>query len=480
MRRAHATRLDPLRVGVLALVVLLIGVYFAFAGANPFATPFELKAVFADAQNIGQRSPVRVAGVEVGKVTNVEPAEGDSQASVVTMELSDEALPIHADATLRIRPRIFLEGNFFVDLRPGRPDEPDVADGETIPMTQTASSVQLDQVLGTLKTNTREELRKLLAGYGAALTGKPAPGEDDDQDPDAKGDTAGQALNDSLDYSPAALRGVALVNQALLGTELHDLSKLIARGQRVSAALGRREGALKDLVTNFNLTTAALASQETSLRQSVRLLPGVLEAAGPAFDNLNRAFPPTRAFAREILPGVRETPAAIAASFPWIRQTRALVSPPELQGLLDDLGPSIAKLAETTDSTTEFLPRLDLVDRCALDVVLPTGDHVIEDGPFTSGIANYKEFLQALVGLAGEGGSFDGNGPFTRVFAGGGDLPPLGTGVLPGTERRFWNPVVPALGSRPARPAKRPPYRPGFPCHRNKRPDLDSARTAAP
>jgi phospholipid/cholesterol/gamma-HCH transport system substrate-binding protein len=206
----------------------------------------------------------------------------------------------------------------------------------------------------------------------------------------------------------------------------------------------------------------------------------VLEAAGPALDNLNRAFPPTRAFARELLPGLRETPATITASFPWIRQTGALVEPAELQGLVDDLHPSIANLAKTTDSTVEFLPRLDVVDRCALDIVLPTGDHVIADGPFTSGIETYKEFFQALVGLAGEGGSFDGNGPFTRVFAGGGELPPLGTDALPGTERRFWNPVVPALGSRPARPRKPPPYNRSFPCHRNMRPDLDSARTGGP
>ena len=30
-------------------------------------------------------------------------------------------LPIHRDARLKIRPRIFLEGNFFVDLKPGSP-----------------------------------------------------------------------------------------------------------------------------------------------------------------------------------------------------------------------------------------------------------------------------------------------------------------------------------------------------------------------
>jgi phospholipid/cholesterol/gamma-HCH transport system substrate-binding protein len=476
----RATGLSPFRAGLLALVVIVIGVYFVAVGPNPFSSPFELKAVFADAQNVGQRSPVRIAGVEVGRVTKVERADDDSRASVVTMELKDDALPIHEDATLKIRPRIFLEGNFFVDLHPGEPSSPDVDDGDTIPMAQTASSVQLDEVLGALKTNTRKDLQKLLDGYGEALAGKPEKGEDADQDPDVKGETAGVALNQSLTYAPGALRGVALVNQALLGTDLHDLSRLIASGQKVSSALRSHEGSLQDLVTNLNLTTGALASQESSLRESVRLLPGVLAAARPALDNLNRAFPPTRAFAREILPGVRETPATIEAAFPWIRQTRALVSPAELQGLVRDLQPSIDDLAKTTDRTLRLLPQVDLADRCALDVVLPTGERVIDEGPLTSGVANYKEFFQVLVGFAGEGAGFDGNGNFTRVFAGGGDLPPLGTNPLPGTQQRFWNPVLPALGSRPARPAKQPPHNRSFPCHRNTPPDLDSARTAAP
>ena len=38
------------------------------------------------------------------------------------MELTDEARPIHSDATMKLRPRLFLEGNYFVDLRPGQPE----------------------------------------------------------------------------------------------------------------------------------------------------------------------------------------------------------------------------------------------------------------------------------------------------------------------------------------------------------------------
>ena len=40
------------------------------------------------------------------------------------MDIQQNGLPIHADATVDIRPRIFLEGNFYVDLKPGTPERP--------------------------------------------------------------------------------------------------------------------------------------------------------------------------------------------------------------------------------------------------------------------------------------------------------------------------------------------------------------------
>src|SRR4051794_23053756 len=103
---------------MIAVLILLLALYGAFIRKYPWSNPYELKAVFANAANLSVNSPVRQAGVTVGKVTGIETKPGSS-ASVVTMALTDEGLPIHRDAQLKIRPRIFLEGNFFVDLHPG-------------------------------------------------------------------------------------------------------------------------------------------------------------------------------------------------------------------------------------------------------------------------------------------------------------------------------------------------------------------------
>jgi phospholipid/cholesterol/gamma-HCH transport system substrate-binding protein len=478
MRRGVRTRLTTFQAGLIAVVVIAIGSYLAFTKDIPFTRPFELKATFENSPPIQKNQAVRIAGVDVGKVAKIEPVGGDSPAVVVTMKLEDEALPIHEDATIKVRPRIFFEGNLFFDIKPGSPSSPEVDSGYTIPASQTSAPVQIDQVLGTLDANTREDLQKLLVGYGGALNGQPEPGEDDDQVAEVQGKTAGQALNQALDYSPEALRGSALVNQALMGTELHDLSKLIGGQQRIFAALSRNEGSLKDLITNFNTTMGALAAEQENLSQTIAELPDLLEAANPALDELNAAFPSTRAWALEMIPGVRETPATINAAFPWIRQTRALLEPDELQGLVDDLQPAVDDFARFTQGQLNLLPVIDLFNRCQLNVILPTGESRIDDGAFSTGLRNYEEFFQTTVGLAGESSNFDGNGSYTRFMSGGGGYPVQTQSVRQQGSPLFGSAINPPIGTRPARGAK-PPYKPNAPCHKQQPPDLNSAKIGA-
>jgi phospholipid/cholesterol/gamma-HCH transport system substrate-binding protein len=475
VRRVAQGRITAFQAGLIALVVILIGTFLAFTKDIPFTRPYELKATFENSPPIQKNQAVRIAGVDVGKVSKIEPVGGDSPAVVVTMKLTNEALPIHKDATVKVRPRIFFEGNNFFDIHPGSPSSPELHSGDVIPASQTSAPVQLDQVLGTLQADTRKNLRKLLDGYGGALNNKPQSGEDDDQVADVKGKTAGQALNQTLDYSPEALRGAAIVNQSLLGADLHDLSKLVSGQQRVFAALDTHEGSLKDLITNFNTTMAALAAEQDNLRQTVHLLPGLLEAADPALDKLNAAFPPTRAWALEMIPGVRETPATIKAAFPWIAQTRALLQPAELQGLVDELQPAVDEFAQFTKAQLQLLPAVDLFDRCQLNVILPTGDARIDDGAFTTGLRNYQEFFQTTVGLAGESQNFDGNGSYTRFMAGGGGYPVQTDYAQQQKSPLFGAATRPPIGTRPARGGK-PPYKPNAPCYKQSPPDLNSAQ----
>jgi phospholipid/cholesterol/gamma-HCH transport system substrate-binding protein len=469
-------------VGAILLIVVAAATYLGFTKHIPFTKGYQVKAVFKTSNNLRPNSPVRIAGVNVGKVKKIEGYKGgDGNMAVVTMEIKDEGLPIHKDATLKIRPRIFLEGNFFVDLQPGTPSAPKIDDGDTLPVTQTASPVQLDQLLTALQSDSRADLQHFLEGYGTALTYEPTAADDASQDADVKGETAAESLNDAITYGGPALKNAAIVNQAFLGLARHDLSGLIKGTGKVTRALSRNERQLQDFVTNFNRTMAAFASEQGSLRRTVSLLAPTLRNADSALDSINASFPNTRAFARELIPGVNETPATIDASYPWIAQTRKLVSNAELGGLVKQLQPATADLSKLVDENLTALPQADLVAQCVVNTILPAGDLKVQDGAFTSNAENYKEFWYTMVGLAGESQNFDGNGQYVRFAVGGGDQS-ISTGRYGGNagEKLFANVNDRPLGTRPLYPGKRPPYKPSAPCKDQKLPNLDAAATGPP
>src|SRR3954462_1205382 len=153
--------ISPFKAGLIAVVLLALLSFFGFTKSNPFATPYELHAVFDNVNNLKPNSPVRIAGVDVGKVKKVEPVTEGEGAARVTMEIKKKGLPVHKDATVKVRTRIFLEGNFFVDMQPGTPGAPTLGDGDTLPIAQASTPVQLDQVLTALQSDTRKQLQEL-------------------------------------------------------------------------------------------------------------------------------------------------------------------------------------------------------------------------------------------------------------------------------------------------------------------------------
>jgi phospholipid/cholesterol/gamma-HCH transport system substrate-binding protein len=481
--RRGTTMRSRVLVGLLTVGIIAIGVYLAFAKSIPFTSEgYTLSAVFENPATLKPSSPVRVAGVNVGTVTSIEP-EGDM--AKVTFTIDNEGRPVHSDATVEVRPRLFLEGNFFIDLHPGSPSAPELSSGTTLPATQSTVAVQLDQVLTTLQAPERKNLQDLLIGFGTALTHEPTAAEDKDQDPDVQGETAGEALNDTFDYGGEAGRTSAIVNEALLGTEPHDLSKLIDSNRRIFGALLSRESQLKDLLTNFNVFTGALASESANLSETVRLLAPTLEVGQDSFANLNASFPQLRAFAIDARPGVLELPDTIAAGEPWLVQADPLLGQRELGGLAKLLRKSTPGLALATNQTTGFLKQLELTSRCGSGILIPTGNVVIDNAggayPFTTGVENFKEFFYSAAQQAGESQNFDGNGSYVRFQTGGGPIltsaPQPGGGFENGTV--YGNTIEPPIGTRPAQGPK-PAYKPKVACHTNALPDINGAAPVGP
>jgi phospholipid/cholesterol/gamma-HCH transport system substrate-binding protein len=437
----HRAGLSEARAGLIAIVVIVVLTYFGFTKANPFADRFELKAAFDDVVGIQPRSPVRIAGVEVGRVTEVQQL-GD-RGGIVTMEIEDDGLPIHRDAEVKIRPRIFLEGNKFVDVKPGSPSSPEVEDGHTIPIGQTAAPVEFGDLLTALQSDTRADLKTFLEEYSKGLEGGGARG-----------------FNESIPYWEPAYRHGALANDAALGVEPdEDIQRLLRGQQETFAALVQDERSLKDLVTNFNVTARAFAREDEALAASVPALRDTLRVGQPALRSLNDALPALRAFARDALPSVRSSAPTLQASLPFVRQLRALVRPAELRGAARELRAAIPALTRLNARSVPLLQQGRALSRCTNVVLAPLMSSRIPDPDFpdNSNQTVLAQIQRGFVGLAGESRQVDANTPLFH------------TQSVPPAELTRVRPLRPPDGG-----VTPPPHRPDVPCELQEPPDLNA------
>jgi len=450
-RRKRGKGLSTFAAGLLGIIVIMAISYGAYTKfANPFASHYTIHALFSNANGLRPDSLVRIAGVNVGKVSSIDPvssckaganADNQCQAASVTMTIDPMGLPIHKDATFAIRPRIFLEGNFFIDVHPGTPEAPVAPSGYTFPIQQGVEPVQFDQLLTSLQSDTRRNLQILLQQYGLAVK------------------QSGPSYNASIQYWLPAYEYGAIVSHDALGIQPHDLSNYIDKGGVTAGALDAHPQNLKSLVTDFNTTALAFARQNVALERAVAELPTTLAVAIPAFNALNRAFPPLRAFAKALIPGVQSSGPSITASLPFIAQLRALVQPSELEGLVHDLSFTIPALAKLTAETIPFMKNgVRPASSCVVNVIYPWSQLTIHDPHFNSsnGFPPRKAYIEGvdfLPGLAGESRDFDANGPYVRVLGTGGTITySLGTGL-------FGQALAPINGTQPTVPpgGKNPP-----------------------
>ncbi len=442
--------LAPFTVGALVIAVAVIVTYLAFTKDVPLINePYEIKAAFRDTSGLTPSSPVRIAGVEVGEVTKVEHTSPGASSATVTMAIREKGRPIHTDASAKIRPRIFLEGNFFVDLRPGTPGAKELDEGAGIGVERTANPVQFDEVLQALRSDTRNDLREAFAQLGRSRRAGGA-----------------SAFNRSLEDQPDAYRYSAVVSEALLGERPRDLGDWVRDQGEVARALDADPAQLRALVVDFNRTAAALADREGDLRAAVGELPDTLRAGLSALAELNEAFPDVRAFATAARPGVRSTGPAVDELLPLVKQLRGLVKEEELRGLSRDVRGATPPLARLSRQSLSVLEELRAAASCTNEVLVPVGNDKLVDKAFPSHGPVYEDYAKFLPNLAGESRSFDANGQFFKVLGtGGAETVNLGNGL-------FGSVADPIVGVNPPTDHTRPPLRPEVPCETQETPDL--------
>lgn len=283
----------PKRTAVLAAVAftlscvgLMIFVWTQFSGTIPFAPQgYTIRAVFPETGQLVAGADVRISGVDVGKVTNVQP-QGTN--SMVTMDLRRQFAPIPEDTRGILRLKTLL-GEAYIELSPGNRSGPQLPDGGTIPPSQIERTVDLDQVLNSFDPSTQRALQQFLNGSFQALSGR------------------GQDLNNAIgNLDPTVTELTAVVG--VLNEQQTNLQRLINNLGVVLTTVGNHSADVQSLVNAGNQVFSATAARDAQLQATVNGLPPFMTQLRATLGTLNTTLgiaQPTLALIRNAAPLVR-------------------------------------------------------------------------------------------------------------------------------------------------------------------------------
>ncbi len=261
---------------ILAMAAVAIGVaaYILFnQDARPNIPliedkPVKMQAEFADAQAVvpGQGQSVRVAGVQIGKIGDVELEDG---LAVVTMNIEQKYAPlVRQDATALLRPRTGLK-DMFIELDPGSKATPELGENGRIPVQNTAPDIDPDEILSALDTDTRAYLQLLVngAGKGAQEQRRAAP-------------RRLQALRAAPPRSRGGPGRVRLSTRGP-GPLIHNYGEL-------TTELADNDQDLTRLVNSSNEVFEAFASEDENISETVSRLPSALTQTEETLTKVDR------------------------------------------------------------------------------------------------------------------------------------------------------------------------------------------------
>ncbi|BBY84673.1 MCE family protein [Mycolicibacterium tokaiense] len=254
------------RLGIF-LVVCLLGMFSLFAvfGQLRFEKEQSYRAVFSNVTGLKADDFVRIAGVEVGKVTNL--AIQDDSTVVVDFTAQDSVVLTEGSrAVIRYDDLI---GGRYLQLVEGAGGTRTLSPGDTIPLAQTEPALDLDALIGGF----RPLFQALNPDQVNALTGQLISALQ------GQGATIGSFLTQT-----ASLTNTLADRDQLIGEVIVNLNDVLGSLAGQSDQFGKAVTALSDLV-------AGLAERRDEIATG---LAYTNEAAGSITALLSEARPPLK------------------------------------------------------------------------------------------------------------------------------------------------------------------------------------------
>jgi len=357
------TQLLVIAAFALSCFGILLFLWITFGGPTPFkARPYELKIPFKEATQLAQQSDVRISGVSVGKVQNIEESPDGKQAQA-TLDIEDKYAPLPADTRAILRTKTLL-GETYVELTPGDSRGPTLQDGATLPKPSVAESVQLDEIFRTFDKPTRAAFQTWMQEGAVSIAGR------------------GQSFSNALgELEPVFGEFDRLFR--LLDTQRLAVKQLFSNGATTFRALRGREGQLAGLIRSSNAVFSTTAARNRDIEALFRAFPTFEDEQRVTFDRLKTFAVNADPLFRQLVPAAKQlSPTLIAFSR----------LAPQAKGLFEGLETVIDRAPNGLGSLRRFL-------RGDFPILLRSLDPFLRNlNPILTGLGLYKNEVSSLLG----------------------------------------------------------------------------------
>jgi phospholipid/cholesterol/gamma-HCH transport system substrate-binding protein len=213
------------------------------------------------------------------------------------MALDPGKLPsnrLYANAHADLVPNTPLK-DMQVNIFPGSPGAGLLPKGGTIPVAQTTSPTDADDLLQSLDTDTRTWFTSLITDLDQATAGR--------------GRDIRKLLN-TLGPTSAQLRQIG----DLLAARRHELAAVVHNLGVLTKATSVKDTQLREVVRSGDATVQALASQDVALTNAVRLLPGTLATTRSTLADLTPLADALGPTATALIPTAKRLPSTLRDS----------------------------------------------------------------------------------------------------------------------------------------------------------------------
>jgi phospholipid/cholesterol/gamma-HCH transport system substrate-binding protein len=283
-----------------------------------------------------------MAGVIVGQISGWEAT--DHGTAILDLNI-DGTKKVYQNARAILRPKNVLN-DMTVEINPGGPPAPLLAEDGLIPETQTDRPIQVDEILDNLDVKTQAAVTSLLVQSDAALVRAP------DQ------------LPGGLRATQATLDSIRPVMRSL-DTRRQKIATLVTSLARISQALGRNDVRVAQLIDSTQQTLSVLGDNDKDLRDSLDQLPGLNDSLRSAMDKVQPLTTQVNATVDNLGNASKELPKSldrfedtvddldrtVKSAKPFVAEAKPVIA--DLRPFVDDAEPAFDDLVPVSRSLTK-------------------------------------------------------------------------------------------------------------------------------